>query len=151
MLLLMGAFAFYAGLIYNDFLSLPLELFKSCYNIHDDDSVKRIKDCNYPFGVDPIWYLSVNDLSFMNSLKMKIAVIIGIMQMLLGIFVKGLNEHYKGDTVAFCFEFIPQVIFLSCMFGYMDVLIILKWLTDWKGRDNEAPSIISQIINNMLK
>jgi hypothetical protein len=29
------------------------------------------------------------------------------------------------------------------MFGYMDVLIVLKWLTDWTGVEKFAPSIIS--------
>jgi V-type H+-transporting ATPase subunit a len=29
--LLMGLFAFYAGWMYNDFLSIPLDLFGSCY------------------------------------------------------------------------------------------------------------------------
>jgi V-type H+-transporting ATPase subunit a len=151
MLLTMGFFAFYCGFIYNDMLSIPLELFGSCYNIHDDGKVKRYKDCVYTFGVDPIWFLSENDLAFMNSLKMKVAVILGVMQMLLGIFIRGLNDSFKKDWIGFYFEFIPQVIFLSCMFGYMDVLIVLKWTTDWKGRENDAPSIISQVINNLLK
>ena len=31
MLLIMGIFSFYCGLIYNDFLSIPLPLFNSCY------------------------------------------------------------------------------------------------------------------------
>lgn len=29
----------------------------------------------------------------------------------------------------------------------MDVLIILKWLTNYQGRESEAPSIISMMIN----
>ena len=33
----------------------------------------------------------------------------------------------------------------------MDILIIGKWLTDFQGRENEAPSIITQIINMFLK
>jgi hypothetical protein len=33
----------------------------------------------------------------------------------------------------------------------MDALIISKWLTNWKGRESEAPSIIAQMINNVLK
>jgi len=33
----------------------------------------------------------------------------------------------------------------------MDALIISKWLTDWKGRESDAPSIITQMINNILK
>jgi len=38
MLLLMGFFAFYCGIIYNDFLSLPLNIFGSCYTNELDDS-----------------------------------------------------------------------------------------------------------------
>lgn len=79
----------------------------------------------------------------MNSLKMKTAVILGVLQMLLGITMKGFNEAYKKDWVAFTCEFIPQMIFLSCLFGYMDIMIIAKWTTDWSGKEHLAPSIIS--------
>lgn len=34
---LMGFFAFYAGLIYNDFLSLNLNLFGSCWTYNETD------------------------------------------------------------------------------------------------------------------
>jgi V-type H+-transporting ATPase subunit a len=41
MLLLMGIFATYMGLIYNDFLSLPLSLFgKSCYEVQNGVNVR---------------------------------------------------------------------------------------------------------------
>ena len=33
----------------------------------------------------------------------------------------------------------------------MDLMIISKWLTDWTGREHEAPSIITQMINMFLK
>lgn len=48
------------------------------------------------------------------------------------------------------FEFIPQIIMLLALFGYMDLLIILKWLTDFKGIEYAAPSIISTMINTFL-
>lgn len=39
LLLLMGFFSFYCGIIYNDFTSIPLKLFgNSCYNIPHDHS-----------------------------------------------------------------------------------------------------------------
>jgi len=53
-------------------------------------------------------------------------------------------------AVDYYFEYVPQMIFLMCIFGYMDVLIIVKWCTDWTGREGDAPSIITQMINNIL-
>ena len=38
---------------------------------------------------------------------MKIAVIFAILQMSLGIILKGLNSVYFKSTLDFCFEFIP--------------------------------------------
>ena len=35
LLLMMGFFASFCGLIYNDFLSIPLNLFGSCYNFEN--------------------------------------------------------------------------------------------------------------------
>jgi len=46
----------------------------------------------------------------------------------------------------FVYEFIPQIILLLALFGYMDLMIICKWLTDFTGREYEAPSIISNMI-----
>ena len=59
---------------------------------------------------------------------MKIAVIIGVLQMSLGIFMKGFNALYFKRPMDFLFEFIPQIILLNVLFGWMDVLIIAKWL-----------------------
>lgn len=74
--LLMGLFAAYCGFIYNDFMALPVEFFDSCYDFKTGNRIN--KDCVYPMGVDPVWYQSKNELQFMNSLKMKIAVILGV-------------------------------------------------------------------------
>lgn len=82
LLLLMGVFAVYCGFIYNDFMSIPLNLFGSCYT----EKGNVVADCVYPFGVDPKWYISTRELAFMNSFKMKYAVIIGVLQMELGVF-----------------------------------------------------------------
>lgn len=62
---------------------------------------------------------------------MKMAVIIGVMQMSLGVCMKGLNSLYFKRYVDFFFEFIPQLLMLLALFGFMDLLIITKWLTDF--------------------
>lgn len=71
--------------------------------------------------------------------------------MILGIWMKGFNNVYYGQYVDFFFEFIPQLVFLLCLFGFMDLMIIMKWLTDYTGREYAAPSIITQMINMFLK
>lgn len=37
------------------------------------------------------------------------------------------------------------------LFGYMDFLIVYKWLQPWKLYDSSAPSIITTMINMPLK
>jgi hypothetical protein len=36
------------------------------------------------------------------------------------------------------------------MFGYMDFLIIQKWLTNYFGYEHEAPSIITTMVSMFL-
>lgn len=105
----MGMFSFYCGLIYNDFTSIPVYLFGDSCFLNDKISKETIlkQDCVYPIGADPKWYLGKNELAFMNSLKMKIAVILGVLQMSLGVFMKGFNLLYFRKTVDFFFEFVP--------------------------------------------
>lgn len=139
----MGFFSFYCGLIYNEFLSLSLNLFGSCYSFKDGIG-ERIGQCVYPVGVDPIWSVSLNGLNFTNSLKMKIAVIIGVIHMTLGLVVKALNCWHAKKRVHILIDVFPQVIFLVGVFGYMDFLIVVKWLTDWTS---SPPSIVTTMIN----
>jgi len=149
-LLLMGFFATFAGVIYNDFMSKPLKLFDSCWTVTDTDAT-LIDDCVYPVGVDYQWYYSDELLNYVDSMKMKLSVLYGVMQMTLGITMKAANELFFHRRVEFIFEFIPQIIFLNTLFGYMDLLIVVKWLTDWTGNEGNAPSIITQMINVFLE
>jgi V-type H+-transporting ATPase subunit a len=104
----MGFFSLYCGFIYNDFTSIPLKLFgDSCFETEAHGKIPLKKDCVYPVGVDPAWYLGTNELAFMNSQKMKLAVILGVLQMSFGVCMKGLNSIYFGRKVDFFFEFLP--------------------------------------------
>lgn len=49
--------------------------------------------------------------------------------MSLGIFMKGLNSIYFKQPLDFIFEFIPQILLLWFLFGWMDALIIAKWFS----------------------
>lgn len=108
------------------------------------------EDCTYPIGVDPVWYMGKNELAFLNSLKMKLSVILGVMQMSLGICMKALNAAYFKNKLDFFFEFVPQIILMIVLFGYMDLMIICKWLTDFKGKEHMAPSVITTMIDMAL-
>ncbi len=47
----------------------------------------------------------------------------------LGILMSFLNQRYFHDRLSMICEFIPQMIFLNAMFGYLCFLILLKWAT----------------------
>jgi V-type H+-transporting ATPase subunit a len=82
-------------------------------------------------------------------MKMKISVIFGVTQMSLGIFMKAFNAFHFRSCLDFCFEFVPQIILLWVLFGWMNLLIIAKWLTHWED-PLKAPGIISVMINMFL-
>jgi len=62
---------------------------------------------------------------------MKISVIFGVAQMMLGTVLKGVNAVYFRRPVEFIFVVLAQVLLMCCLFGFMDVLIVAKWRTDW--------------------
>lgn len=112
MIALMGFFAFYCGWIYNDLIGFNTNFFGSCYSppeaVEEDTDVTTARippkaDCVYPFGVDPVWGRAQNNLIFVNSLKMKISVIIAIIHMTMGIIVKAFNSRYFRKSLDFYF------------------------------------------------
>eukprot|EP00980_Cylindrotheca_fusiformis_P012579 scaffold3084_cov144-Cylindrotheca_fusiformis.AAC.27 len=147
MIVMMGFFAVYAGLIYNDCFSLGLNLFGTRWQFENQDSGEVEEgaiayptaeygsaESVYPFGLDPIWHVATNELLFFNSFKMKLSVIFGIFQMFMGTLLKGLNAVYFNEKLDLLYEFIPMVVFASSLFIYMVVLIFLKWSINWNSR-----------------
>ncbi|XP_073286547.1 V-type proton ATPase subunit a3-like isoform X1 [Primulina huaijiensis] len=135
-ILLMALFSIYTGLIYNEFFSVPFELFaRSAYvcrdtSCRDSTTVGLIKERDtYPFGVDPAWHGTRSELPFLNSLKMKMSILLGVSQMNLGIILSYFNAQFFKNSLNTWFQFIPQMIFLNSLFGYLSVLVIIKWCT----------------------
>ncbi|GMT16980.1 hypothetical protein PFISCL1PPCAC_8277, partial [Pristionchus fissidentatus] len=114
----------------------------------------------YPFGLDPVWNLASNKLNFLNTMKMKSAVILGIMQMTFGLFVSLGNHIYNRSLVDVFFMFIPQMLFLCCIFVYLCVQILIKWIffpvtPTWVfGKfypgSNCAPNLLIGLINMFM-
>jgi V-type H+-transporting ATPase subunit a len=109
----MGLFSIYTGLIYNDCFSKSFNLFGSSFlNPFSEAELQKMLATNpnqnimliperqdlsapYPIGVDPIWNLAEqNKLNFLNSMKMKGSVIIGIVQMTFGVVLSYHNYKY---------------------------------------------------------
>ena len=107
----------------------------------------------YVFGVDSNWAETENKLEFMNGLKMKMAVILGVCQMLFGLLLQLFNHRYFGEVHHIYYGWLPEVIFLSCTFGYMCVTIIIKWFVDWPSRMAQKltpPSLLEGMTNFFL-
>lgn len=143
MMILMGTFSIYCGLIYNQFFSVPFVTQVGCYNPSTFIST-NITNC-HPIGIDWVWEIAKNATPFLNSFKMKFAIIIGVLQMILGLLLKITNAIFFKRYLDLVFEAIPQIIFLLSIFGYMCVCIVVKWLTSYvPGKD---VSIINLFIN----
>jgi V-type H+-transporting ATPase subunit a len=180
-ILQMGLFAVFAGFMYNDLFGMvSLELFDTRYekdagtdklhhpvNGTDGWSFDSLNIGNgygpYPFGIDWMWHGKANELLFVNSVKMKLSVLMGVLQMTLGVFLKWANAFHDRSKIDFFCECIPMLMFMMCFFGYMDYMILYKWThvipgssadpnIDWKGYDSSTfkaegpPGIINSLI-----
>eukprot|EP00026_Physarum_polycephalum_P002686 Phypoly_transcript_02694.p1 GENE.Phypoly_transcript_02694~~Phypoly_transcript_02694.p1 ORF type:complete len:828 (+),score=115.76 Phypoly_transcript_02694:179-2662(+) len=166
-LLVMSFYAIFCGFIYNELFSVPVNIFGSAWHApkfqgngqpfnwsdpnNSNYTYTPIPGKVYEFGVDPVWKGSPNELDYYNSFKMKLSILLGIIQMSLGIFLSLLNymkEKPPLNWINTLFQFIPQIVFLWCIFGYMCVLIVIKWCTDWGN--GPSPSPILQLVINMF-
>eukprot|EP00118_Oscarella_pearsei_P024819 m.306871 g.306871 ORF g.306871 m.306871 type:complete len:850 (+) comp41660_c0_seq1:92-2641(+) len=170
---LMGLFSMYTGLIYNDCFSKAFNIFGSHWvvNITETEFKNNINGTStwmlnpnqtdplqenfhfgdpYPFGIDPIWQETVaeNSITFTNSFKMKMSVIVGVSHMMFGIFLSLFNHLFFKSYISIIGEFIPQVIFLMSLFGYLCICIFYKWTLTPGLR---PPSLLITMINMFLK
>uniref|UniRef100_A0A8C5FXJ7 V-type proton ATPase subunit a n=1 Tax=Gadus morhua TaxID=8049 RepID=A0A8C5FXJ7_GADMO len=162
-ILLMGLFSIYTGLIYNDCFSKSLNLFGSGWSVKamgSDIAANRflILDPNitgvfkgpYPLGIDPIWNLANNRLTFLNSYKMKMSVILGIVHMSFGVVLSVYNHlHFRKKSNLYL-VFLPELLFMWCLFGYLVFMVVYKWLAFSAAESKTAPSILIHFINMFL-
>lgn len=152
LLLMMGLCATYSGFIYNDFLGIPFNFFGTRWNNKNIEYDQYYQDSTYPFGFDPVWYRSKNELIFFNSFKMKLSVVFGVIQMICGNFFKGANAIHFKSKINFFFEFIPQLVFMCAIFGYMIIMVFIKWCSSWNYNfGDRAPNLITVLMNMFLK
>uniref|UniRef100_A0A7N8X367 V-type proton ATPase subunit a n=1 Tax=Mastacembelus armatus TaxID=205130 RepID=A0A7N8X367_9TELE len=170
MILMMGLFSIYTGLIYNDCFSKSLNIFGSGWNVTAmfeakvwnttdildnrfltlDPNIMGVFNGPYPLGIDPIWNLASNRLTFLNSYKMKMSVILGLIHMSFGVILSTFNHlHFRKKHNVYL-VFIPELLFLLCLFGYLAFMIFYKWLVFSAKDSREAPSILIHFINMFL-
>ena len=125
-LLLNGLFGAFAGVCYNEAFAYPMNFFGGSrwQNVGADGHVDGsfcdgtaagcdMVDGPYPVGVDPIWHYTDNKISFFNSLKMKISIVVGVTQMSVGILLSLTNHFEYRDWKCVFFRFIPEWIFFQ--------------------------------------
>jgi V-type H+-transporting ATPase subunit a len=168
-ILMMGVFSIYSGFIYNDIFGKAMNIFGSSwsnnYNIStvmenaklqlNPASDDLMTDRTYPMGLDPLWMVADNKILFFNSFKMKLSIILGIAHMLLGLSVSVSNNIQFRRRSAILLEFVPQVVFLLVLFGYLVFMAFFKWLRFSPKAEQPyspgcAPSVLVYFINMML-
>ena len=152
-LLLNGIFSMYVGLLYNEAFSVPMGLFRSTYTVSVGGGGAARAEWDgtvYPFGIDPMWHLAANKMTFFNSFKMKASIVVGVLQMALGILLSFLNHREFGDRRAIWFVFVPELVFFLSIFGYLVLMIFLKWATDWVAIAQQPPSLLNTLISMFM-
>nr|XP_030129612.1 V-type proton ATPase 116 kDa subunit a3 isoform X2 [Taeniopygia guttata] len=101
-------------------------------------------------GTNEIWSLATNHLNFLNSFKMKMSVVLGIVHMGFGVMLGVFNHVHFQQRHRLVLEFLPEMIFLLALFGYLVFLIFYKWIKFSAADSRVAPSILIHFIDMFL-
>ena len=156
-MLMMGVYSMFTGLIYNDVFSQSFETFKSAWVWpHDfkagDKVVGHIRDSyRYPFGIDSVWNKAENDLLFTNSYKMKLSILLGWAHMTYSLFLSLSSARFFKSKIDIFGNFLPGMIFFQSIFGYLVFTILYKWSIDWNGIGKSPPGLLNMLIYMFLQ
>ena len=153
-MLMMGIFSMYTGLVYNDVFSKGFTPFASAWEYPNEGRpsvTAHLKGSyRYPFGMDWAWHGSENDLIFSNSFKMKLSIVMGWCHMTFALMFSAVNARHFKSPVDFWGNFVPGLLFFQSIFGYLSFCIVYKWSVDWNGRGQNPPSLLNMLIQMFL-
>ncbi|XP_075032496.1 V-type proton ATPase 116 kDa subunit a 3 [Mixophyes fleayi] len=170
LVLLMGLLSIYTGFIYNECFSRATVIFPSGWSVaamaNDkgwtneflknsipaplDPNITNVFTDVYPFGIDPIWSLAINRLTFLNSFKMKMSVILGVCHMSFGVLLSIFNFIHFKQKYRILVVSIPELLFLLCLFGYLVFMVFYKWFAFNVKDAQTAPSLLIHFIDMFL-